>query len=41
MNSVLEKYKKYQGIIVVSHGMSLRAITDQKEITYAVGSQKV
>ena len=35
MNSVLEKYKKYQRVIVVCHGMVIRTVKNQEKIGHA------
>lgn len=35
IDSVLEKYTRYQKVIVVSHGMLIRTIRDQAEIAHA------
>jgi len=35
MDSVLEKYSKYQRVIVVCHGMVIRTVKYQKEIEHA------
>jgi broad specificity phosphatase PhoE len=35
MNSVLQKYTKYQRVIVVCHGMVIRTIKYQEKIAYS------
>jgi len=35
MASVLEKYSKYQRVIVECHGMVIRTVKYQKEISHA------
>lgn len=35
MNCVLDKYKKYQRVIIVSHGMAIRAVNYKEKIDYA------